>query len=104
MSAKHQDAEYQRNAPIIRKRVRAAHARGEAVPCWRCRRAIMPGQPFDVGHITGAQGHSLRELAPEHRHATQHCEGNRANGGAMGAARTNARRSVPRGEVTTWKL
>ena len=104
MGAKHQTAEYQRNAQIIRKRVRAIHARGEAAQCWRCGRAIVPGQPFDVGHRDGAEGSSLADLAPEHRHATSYCTSNRAHGGALGAAKTNSRHRVPQGSVTTWKL
>lgn len=104
MSAKHSDPEYMRNAKIIRGRVRAAHRRDEPVQCWRCRRAIVPGQPWDVGHRDGATGHSLAELAPEHRHATAYCEGNRANGGRKGAAITNGRHSIPQGSVTQWNL
>lgn len=103
MSAKHRTAEYQRNAPIIRKRVRAAHAAGQAVPCWRCRRGIRPGQPFDVGHITGAIGSALHELAPEHRHATPTCTGNRSDGGRRGAAKTNARHTPTIPTTTTAK-
>lgn len=104
MSAKHSDPEYMRNARIIRGRVRALHKRDEPAQCWRCGRAIAPGQPFDVGHRNGATGHSLAELAPEHRHTTPYCEGNRANGGRKGAAITNARAVVPQGSVTRWNL
>lgn len=104
MSAKHRDPEYMRNARTIRGRVNTIHRHGEAVQCWRCGGAIVPGQPFDVGHVTGATGHALSDLAPEHRHATRHCPGNRAHGGQLGAAKTNAARRVPQGEVSTWKL
>lgn len=104
MSAKHRDPEYIRNAKTWRKRVHSIHRSGEPVQCWRCRRAIVPGQPFDIGHIDGAIGHSMAELAPEHRHATPYCTGNRAHGGQLGAAKTNAARQVPQGQVTTWKL
>lgn len=104
MSAKHSDPEYMRNAKIIRDRVRALHKRDEPVICWRCRRPIHPGQAFDAGHREGATGHSLAELAPEHRHTTPYCEGNRANGGRKGAAITNQRSAVPQGSVTRWNL
>lgn len=106
MTAKHHTAEYQRNAPIIRKRVKARHARGQADMCWRCRGPIAPGQPFDVGHLPGARASALHELAPEHRHRTGGCPGNRAAGGAVGAAITNARRTVnkPPTTVTTWPV
>lgn len=104
MSAKHSDPEYMRNAGIVRRRVKALHRQGEPVQCWRCGRAIVPGQPFDVGHRDGATGHSLAELAPEHRHATSYCQGNRSHGGSLGAAKTNARRIIPQGQVTSWNL
>lgn len=104
MSGKHQSPEYQRNARIIRARVKTQHAAGEPVPCWRCRSPIFPGQPFDVGHIAGAQGSSQQELAPEHRHKTTHCKGNRSAGGTVGAAVVNARRNTLRSKVTAWPL
>lgn len=100
MSAKHRTAEYQRNAPIIRKRVKAQHAAGQPVRCWRCPRPIMPGQPFDVGHLPGAQGSALHELHAEHRGE------NRSAGGRIGAAKTNARHAptVPTTRQTTWNI
>lgn len=101
MGRKHQSPEYQRNARIIRGRVKTQHAAGEPVQCWRCRGAIWPTQPFDVGHVTGAQGSSQQELAPEHRHKTTHCMGNRSHGGTQGAAITNARATT---KVQTWRL
>lgn len=106
MTAKHQTPEYQRNARIIRDRVKAAHRAGRPVACWRCAGAIAPGQPFDVGHMRGAIGSSLQELAPEHRHRTAGCIGNRAHGGAQGAAKTNARHTptVQPKQTATWKL
>lgn len=69
------------------------------VLCWRCNRDIEPGVPFDAGHT----GRTPTDLQPEHRHATPYCEGNRANGGAMAAAISHARRA-PGGGATTWKL
>jgi hypothetical protein len=102
MTSKHSAPEYQRNARIIRGRVRTMHRRGESVPCWRCRRAILPGQPFDVGHRDPNGGHGLDNLAPEHRHKTASCVGNRADGGRMGAAITNHRPAAR--DVQTWEL
>jgi hypothetical protein len=102
MTAKHRTPEYQRNARIIRARVKTIHVRGEAVTCWRCRGPIRPGQPFDVGHVNGATGSTLHDLAPEHRHTTGSCVGNRADGGRQGAAITNRR--PPARAVQTWQL
>lgn len=102
MSDKHRSPEYQRNARILRARVRAIHRSGEPVVCWRCRRPIMPGQPFDVGHVDGATGSTPSDLAPEHRHSTGSCIGNRADGGRRGAAITN--RQPPAKAVQTWQL
>lgn len=91
MGAKHQTPEYHRNARIIRARVNTAHRTGQHVACWRCGGPITRGTPFDVGHLPGAIASRLNELAPEHRHRTGHCPGNRAAGGREGAAITNAR-------------
>ena len=106
MSAKHQTPEYRRNARTIRERVRSAWRAGRAVSCWRCRGAIAPGQPFDVGHLPGALGSALSDLAPEHRHKTGACVGNRAAGAKLGAAITNARHTptIPTKNATTWRL
>lgn len=108
MSAKHRTPEYHRNARIIRGRVKVAHRRHEPVPCWRGGGPIMPGQPFDVGHRTGATGSTLHDLAPEHRHETPGCcKGNRAHGGADGAALTNARHrpiNKPTSQGTSWPI
>lgn len=106
MTAKHRTPEYQRNAKRIRKRVRAAFRRGEGVTCWRCRRIIMPGEPFDVGHLPGAQASAEHELAPEHRHKTSRCIGNRADGGRIGAAIRNNRARVitPTTQEQSWPI
>lgn len=100
MTAKHQTPEYQRNARIIRARTRALQAAGVPVMCWRCRTPIYPGQPFDAGHLPGAQGSSLEELRAEHRSRTSHCKGNRA----AGAELTNRRPATLRTKVQTWPL
>jgi hypothetical protein len=105
VTRKHQTPEYQRNARTRRAQVRAAHKYGQAVACWRCNGPIFPGQPFDIGHITGALGSTLPELAPEHRHKTAACIGNRAAGGKTGATIRETRRTPPtRSDVTTWAL
>ncbi|MFS0714091.1 hypothetical protein ABC195_09410 [Microbacterium sp. 2P01SA-2] len=68
----------------------------------------MPGQPYDVGHLPGALGSALHELAPEHRHETPGCcKGNRAHGGTDGAAKTNARHRAitkPTNQGTSWPI
>lgn len=103
MTAKHQSAEYQRNAALRRKQVAAAHRAGDAYPCWRGRGGILPRQPFDIGHINPLGGEGLDNLAPEHRHRTPGCcTGNRSEGGKIGAAITN-RRARPE-EKAAWKL
>jgi hypothetical protein len=105
MSARHQTSEYKANARIIRARVRAAHSRGESVTCWRCRGAITPGMAYDVGHIHGAIGNTLLDLAPEHRHRTGPCPGNRSDGGRRGAAITNRRHvTIPSNRETSWPI
>lgn len=105
MTSKHQSPEYHRNARVVRSRVKAAHKFGQPVECWRCRGPIYPGQPFDVGHRHGALGHSLAELAPEHRHRTANCVGNRSAGGKQGADILAARRTTTtRADVTTWRV
>jgi len=105
MTAKHQRPEYRRNAKTLRRRVLAMHARGEAVPCWRGRGAILPGQPFDIGHKHPAGGEGFDNLAAEHRTRQPGCcAGNRSAGGAIGAAITNRRRRPTDNEVTSWAL
>lgn len=107
MTAKHRTPEYQRNARIVRGRVRAAHATGRPVRCWRGGGAILPGTAYDVGHIAGAIGSRLEELAPEHRSATPGCcGGNRSHGGKHGATKTNARHAptIPTTRETSWPI
>lgn len=93
MSAKHRDPEYIANAKIVRAQVRRAWRLGDDVYCWRCRRLIDPADQFDVGHIRPDGGHSLENLAPEHRFKSPTCRGNRSHGGQLGAALTNARKA-----------
>jgi hypothetical protein len=51
------------------------------VTCWRCGQPIHPGQPWDLGHRTDrALGGTDHDTAPEHRHRTGTCPGNRAAG------------------------
>lgn len=105
MTAKHETREYRRNAPLVRAQVRALWRVGDDVRCWRGGGLIRPGQPFDVGHVAGADGSALTDLAPEHRHATPGCcRGNRAHGGRVGAAITNGRSRPSGGEASTWVL
>lgn len=94
MSAKHRSPEYHRNARTIKARVRAAWAAGRPVTCWRCRTELAPGTAYDVGHLPGATGSSLLELAPEHRHQAGSCPGNRRAGGRVGAELMHGRRAA----------
>lgn len=103
MTAKHSDPEYQRNARTIRAGVRSAHRRGVDVVCWRCHRLILPGQASDVGHINPNGGHGMGNLAPEHRHATGACTGNRAAGGKLGATIRTAN-TAQKGKTQTWPI
>ena len=101
MSAKHRDPEYVANARIIRAQVAAKRRAGTDVTCWRCGHDIDPEQRFDVGHIDPDGGHSLGNLAPEHRYKTARCIGNRAAGGRLGAARQRQRAAARRPSATT---
>lgn len=85
---KHRDPEYIRNAKLVRAQVRRQWKLGEDVRCWRTGRPIMPGMPFDVGHLDPNGGHALSNLAPET------VRSNRSEGGRRGAAITNARRGA----------
>jgi len=100
MTAKHRTAEYQRNARTVRDRVKVAHRNGDPVQCWRCRGPIHPGQPYDVGHLPGAEASALHELAAEHRRC------NRSAGGRDGARITNRRHapSIPTTTARSWTV
>lgn len=108
MTRKHQSPEYQRNAHIVRERVKALHKSGQPAVCWRGGGAIPPGMPYDVGHVDGALGSSLTGLAPEHRHRIPGCcDGNRRHGGRVGAMLTNrtpARIVHSDGNVQSWPV
>ncbi|MCM3779870.1 hypothetical protein [Microbacterium hydrocarbonoxydans] len=98
MTHKHKSPEWSRTTRTIRSQVRAAYERGEVVGCWRCG-APLPIDAegkvvFDVGHLDPNGGESIDNAAPEHRSKSGQCVGNRAHGGRMGAAITNARRST----------
>lgn len=90
MTDKHRDPEYIKNAKIVRARVRREWRLGQDVRCWRTGRVLVPGRPFDVGHIDPDGGHSIANLAPET------VKSNRSEGGRRGAAITNARKARPR--------
>ena len=106
MSAKHRSRTFHRNARTIRAQVARLWDLGEPVACWRCGRPIHPGQPWDVGHINDSATSDLEDLAPEHRHGTTTCIGNRRAGGRLGAAVTNGRRVErrPGGTASTWNM
>ncbi len=95
MTAKHRDPEYLKSARIIRAQVAVKRRGGVEVTCWRCGHPVDPEQRFDVGHIDPDGGPGLDNLAPEHRYKTTRCVGNRAAGGALGAARQR-QRATPR--------
>ncbi len=66
-------------------------ARGD-VACWRCGRAIAPGQAWDLGHSDHDRS---VYMGPEHRHRTPWCPGNRA-AAAIKGNRARAKRDVQR--------
>jgi hypothetical protein len=108
MTRKHQDPEYRRNAAILRDGVKQAHNQGGWAVCWRGGGRITTRTPYDIGHLPGARGHALSELAPEHRHRTPGCcDGNRREGGRVGAMMTNktpARTVQSVGQSQSWPL
>jgi hypothetical protein len=71
----------------LRERWKPIVAAGLAV-CARCGRPIMPGTPWDLGHVDDDKS---RYRGPEHRSC------NRKAGGKQGAEITNAR---PRPQIT----
>lgn len=98
MSAAHHTAEYRRNAPIVRARVKRAWAEGRAVWCVGCGREVAPGAAFQVGHIIDASrggANTLDNLGPQHKRE------NLSRGGRLGAAVTNTRSRASRG-LPTW--
>jgi hypothetical protein len=65
----------------LRRALESTVAAGEAL-CWRCRRLIVPGEPWDLGHLDDRTGWA----GPEH----QRC--NRVAGAKKGAQRRIRRR------------
>lgn len=98
MTAKHNSPEWSRTTRTIRAQVRRSYEQGEVVGCWRCGGPLpvnAEGKPvFDVGHLDPNGGEGIDNAAPEHRSKVGQCVGNRAHGGRMGAAKTNAKRST----------
>jgi hypothetical protein len=94
MTAKHADPEYRKNARIIRQQVTRQRRLGHEITCWRCGSGIHEEQTYDVGHIDPHAGHSIDNLAPEHRYKSGHCQGNRAAGGRMGSAIQRSRHNT----------
>lgn len=98
MTTKHRSPEWSRTTRTVRAQARRAHANGDVIVCWRCGRPIPVDADdrliFDVGHIDPNGGEGIDNAAPEHRSRSGLCVGNRAHGGRMGAAITNARKST----------
>jgi len=98
MTAKHASPEWKATTRTIRAQARRAHQQGTTVVCWRCGRPLPVDAEnrlvFDVGHLDPNGGEGIDNAAPEHRAKSANCIGNRAHGGRMGAAKTNARRSA----------
>lgn len=88
MTSRHRSPEYLKNARIVRASLAARIDLGHLIPCVDCGRPIQPDQRWDVGHIVPASkggSNGLDNLGASHRYAC-----NRAAGGRMGAAITNA--------------
>ena len=71
---------------------------GRAV-CWRCNQPILPGQPWDAGHLEDIAlgGHPAGRRLPEHRlKADCPAGGNRSNGAQLGRQLAARRRVRPR--------
>jgi hypothetical protein len=67
----------------LRERFRLLIDSGALVLCARCRRRILPADPWDLGHVDGDRN---RYAGPEHRAC------NRRAGAKIGAAITNQTR------------
>jgi hypothetical protein len=78
----------------LRERYRLLIGEGSVVLCARCRKRLLPGEPFDLGHVDRDR---TRYAGPEHRRC------NRVAGAKSGAAVTNARRRACEPEyVRSW--
>lgn len=93
MSRHHKAAKWSTTSRKERARIEPAVAAGAAT-CWRCRRPIIPGTKWDVGHVEDANGRWVGRYAPEHAlKADCAAGGNRAAGGRKGATLTNRARA-----------
>lgn len=87
-------SEHHKKAKWSGTRVSKARANIKAqlpLPCVECGRAVMPDDPFDVGHIQPlSQGGNVAEYGASHRSC------NRAAGGKLGRAMVNHQRKQTR--------
>lgn len=102
MTTKHASPEWSRTTRTIRAQAKRTYQAGDTPTCWRCGRPIEEGQAFDVGHLDAHAGEGVDNAAPEHRNKSAYCLGNRAAGGRVGAAITNARKSKSTFQPLPW--
>jgi hypothetical protein len=79
----------------VRLRAQAAKvvASGQA-RCWRCQEPILPGEPWDLGHVDGDKS---RYAGPEHSACS------RSAGGRLGGrARRRGPHDDPDPEIRSW--
>jgi len=90
MSSHHQSKEWFKVARVVRPILKALIIAGEA-SCTKCGWPVYPDQTWEIDHIVAvSQGGSddFSNLGPAHKGC------NRKDGGRLGAAKTNARRSA----------
>lgn len=99
MSRHHRAANWSTTTQRLRPKYQPIVDSGNAV-CGRCHLPIMPGQRWDIGHIT-----DLSSGLPGAGYQTEHAMkrdcpkgGNRSAGGKLGAAKTNRGKTVQRQE------